>query len=200
MMLAAFASSSDRYARQRRRLSGFFAADRPGPERRSTQCGYVVSHRAHHARRQLSTARPARLPAHGEHQPERTDAVRARRESRTARSEPTRSRHQCAARRRGWPLRCIAEPYSAGRLQGDWWQLDPSTTRLLLRMVSADWNAEQDPTISIERVDKPMTRARPSAGELEQRLRQIPDRDAIHRDTVHRSRRATARSKASSTS
>jgi hypothetical protein len=58
--------------------------------------------------------------------------------------------------------------------RGDWWQLDPSTTRLMLRMVSADWGPEQDPTVAIERVDRPMTRARRTAVDLEQRLRQIP--------------------------
>ena len=68
----------------------------------------------------------------------------------------------------------LLSPVRPADYKGDWLQLDSSTTRLMLRMVSADWNAEQDPTISIERIDKPMTRARPSAGDLEQRLRQIP--------------------------
>jgi hypothetical protein len=62
---------------------------------------------------------------------------------------------------------------------GDWWQLEPTTTRLLLRMVSADWSKEQDPTISIERVDKPMTHSRRSAADLEQRLRQLPTATAF---------------------
>ena len=57
---------------------------------------------------------------------------------------------------------------------GDWWQLSPSTVRLLVRMVSSDWSKERDPTLSIERVDAPATRPRPSAAELEQRLRRMP--------------------------
>lgn len=56
----------------------------------------------------------------------------------------------------------------------DWWKLEATTSRLLLRMVSADWGREQDPTLSIERVDRPITRARPTAAELEARLRRLP--------------------------
>ncbi|MBK7249863.1 MAG: hypothetical protein IPI06_02885 [Gammaproteobacteria bacterium] len=56
---------------------------------------------------------------------------------------------------------------------GDWWQLDPAATQLLLRQVAYDWSKERDPTISIERVDAPPSRPRPSAAELEQRLRQL---------------------------
>jgi hypothetical protein len=58
--------------------------------------------------------------------------------------------------------------------RGDWWQLDPSTTRLLVRMVSADWQREEDPALSIERIDQPVERDRPAADDLEQRLRQLP--------------------------
>jgi hypothetical protein len=57
---------------------------------------------------------------------------------------------------------------------GDWWQLQPTTNKLLLRMVSSAWGEELDPTFSIERVDRPASRGRPSAAELEARLRQIP--------------------------
>ena len=31
---------------------------------------------------------------------------------------------------------------------GDWWQLDPGATRLMLRMVSADWGKEAEPTFA----------------------------------------------------
>jgi hypothetical protein len=57
---------------------------------------------------------------------------------------------------------------------GDWWQLDPGANRLLLRMVSADWGKEAEPTFSLERTDKPIGRPRPSAARLEQRLRMLP--------------------------
>jgi hypothetical protein len=57
---------------------------------------------------------------------------------------------------------------------GDWWKLEPTTNKLLLRMVSSDWGKELDPTFSIERVDLPASRGRPSAAQLEARLRQIP--------------------------
>lgn len=57
---------------------------------------------------------------------------------------------------------------------GDWWQLSPKTSRLLLRLVNSDWGHEKDPTISIERIDVPAPRPRPSAAELETRLRALP--------------------------
>lgn len=58
--------------------------------------------------------------------------------------------------------------------KGDWWQLDPHATRLMLRMVSADWGKEAEPTFAIERTDKPIGRPRPPAATLEQRLRALP--------------------------
>jgi hypothetical protein len=45
---------------------------------------------------------------------------------------------------------------------------------LMLRMVSADWSGEKSPTLSVERVDKPIGRLRPPAQVLEQRLRRLP--------------------------
>ncbi len=57
---------------------------------------------------------------------------------------------------------------------GDWWQLDPRAARLMLRMVSADWGNEAEPTFAIERTDKPAGRTRPSATTLEAKLRALP--------------------------
>lgn len=57
---------------------------------------------------------------------------------------------------------------------GDWRPLSPATTKLLLRMVSSNWALERDPTISIERLDRPVRRARLSAAVLEQQLRALP--------------------------
>ncbi|MCB2077439.1 MAG: DUF1214 domain-containing protein [Novosphingobium sp.] len=57
---------------------------------------------------------------------------------------------------------------------GDWWELNPAATRLMMRMVSSDWSGEESPTISIERTDKPVARPRPGAGQLEQKLRALP--------------------------
>ena len=46
---------------------------------------------------------------------------------------------------------------------GDWWELDAAASQLMIRLVSADWGREIEPTLSIERVDKPVRRPRPSA-------------------------------------
>jgi hypothetical protein len=56
---------------------------------------------------------------------------------------------------------------------GDWWKLEPTTNKLLLRMVSADWLGEADPTLSIERLDRPVGRKRPPAAQLEDQLRRL---------------------------
>jgi hypothetical protein len=61
-----------------------------------------------------------------------------------------------------------------GGYTGDWWKLEPTTTKLLLRMVSADWPREQSPTISIERLDIPAPRPRVPAAKLEAALRVLP--------------------------
>jgi hypothetical protein len=58
--------------------------------------------------------------------------------------------------------------------KGAWWPLLPTTNKLLLRFVSGDWDKDRDPTISIERVDKPMGRPRPTAADLRQRLERLP--------------------------
>lgn len=68
----------------------------------------------------------------------------------------------------------ILSPTRPAGYEGDWWALEPSTNRLLLRLVSSDWGRERDPTIAIERIDRPPQRQRPSAADLEQRLRSLP--------------------------
>ena len=53
----------------------------------------------------------------------------------------------------------------------DWWKLDPRAHALLLRLVSYDWSHERDPRLAIERLDCPAMRSRPTANNLEERLR-----------------------------
>lgn len=57
---------------------------------------------------------------------------------------------------------------------GDFWQLEPTTRRLMLRIVSSDWSAEEQPTVAIERIGAPMGRRRPSAADLTARLNGLP--------------------------
>lgn len=64
--------------------------------------------------------------------------------------------------------------------EGDFWQLEGQTRRLMLRIVSSDWSHEQQPTVTIERVRAPMGRRRPSAADLTARLKGLPQAiDAI---------------------
>ncbi|MCH2170480.1 DUF1214 domain-containing protein [Myxococcota bacterium] len=62
---------------------------------------------------------------------------------------------------------------------GDWWKTNPSSFRLMLRQVSSDWEKQKDPEISIERIDKPAEKPRPTARELEQRLHRLPQATAF---------------------
>jgi hypothetical protein len=67
----------------------------------------------------------------------------------------------------------ILSPTRPSGYTGDWWRLDPRTKLLALRQVASDWATERDPTISIERLDAPVMRPRPSAAELEARLERL---------------------------
>jgi hypothetical protein len=68
----------------------------------------------------------------------------------------------------------ILSPSRPEDYTGDWWQLDPTTNMLLVRMVSSEWGKEVEPTLSIERLDIPAARPRPAAAMLEANLRAIP--------------------------
>jgi hypothetical protein len=68
----------------------------------------------------------------------------------------------------------LVSPHRPQGHTGDWWELGPAATKLMLRMVSSDWTHERAPTVSIERVDIPMGRPRPTAAQLEHRLRALP--------------------------
>ncbi|HEX7858558.1 MAG TPA: hypothetical protein VF503_33145 [Sphingobium sp.] len=68
----------------------------------------------------------------------------------------------------------ILSPSKPDGYTGDWWPLDPTTNMLLVRMVGSEWGKEVEPTLSIERLDVPAPRPRPSAAVLEEKLRSIP--------------------------
>lgn len=68
----------------------------------------------------------------------------------------------------------ILSPTRPAGYSGEWWQLDPTTDMLLVRMVGSDWGNEVEPTLSIERLDAPASRPRPHAAVLEEKLRSIP--------------------------
>lgn len=61
---------------------------------------------------------------------------------------------------------------------GAWWKLEPQANGLVIRQVAADWVKERDPTIAIERLDKPTLRPRESAASLRRRL------DALGQETA----------------
>lgn len=67
----------------------------------------------------------------------------------------------------------VSETRPAG-YTGDWWELSPQASRLLMRLVSSDWGSEVQPTVTIERIDKPLGRGRVPAATLEARLKALP--------------------------
>lgn len=69
----------------------------------------------------------------------------------------------------------LLSPERPAGYAGDWWQLKPNTTQLLLRQVAFDWASERDPRIAIERMDRPVERPRPSAEDLQKRLDTLAD-------------------------
>jgi hypothetical protein len=69
----------------------------------------------------------------------------------------------------------ILSPVRPEGYAGDWWRLDPTSNALLVRMVGSHWGTEVEPTLSIERLDVPAPRPRPSAVVLEAKLRGIAD-------------------------
>jgi hypothetical protein len=57
---------------------------------------------------------------------------------------------------------------------GDWWQLDPNTEKLMLRQIASDWSCEIDTTIAIERLDVPAAKPRLSARAMSDNLAELP--------------------------
>jgi hypothetical protein len=68
----------------------------------------------------------------------------------------------------------ILSPKRPDGYAGDWWPLDPTTNRLLVRMVGSDWGKEVEPTLSIERIDIPAPRPRLLPDLLAARLKALP--------------------------
>jgi Protein of unknown function (DUF1214) len=58
---------------------------------------------------------------------------------------------------------------------GDWWELHEGATNILNRQISYDWVGEVDGRYGIERLDVPAIKPRPTAEELQQRLRGLPE-------------------------
>jgi hypothetical protein len=67
----------------------------------------------------------------------------------------------------------ILSPTRPEGYAGDWWELNPNTTSVMIRQVVYDLGKERDPTVAIERLDKPIQRPRPSPADLEHRLSRL---------------------------
>ncbi len=58
--------------------------------------------------------------------------------------------------------------------KGDWWKLDTKANYILVRQLSLDWLHENDARLAIDRLDQPSIKPRPTAQELDAKMRQIP--------------------------
>ena len=67
-------------------------------------------------------------------------------------------------------LLCAERPND---FSGNWLQLDPRARAIVLRQASYDWGRETDGRFAIERLDRPIGLARPSAAETARRLRRL---------------------------
>lgn len=64
----------------------------------------------------------------------------------------------------------LVSPERPAGYKGEWWKLEPTTGKLMVRLVSADWKREVDPTLSIERLDVPVERSRPTEPQVRDRI------------------------------
>ncbi len=55
---------------------------------------------------------------------------------------------------------------------GDWWELHPETTNINVRLIASNW-AETDARLSIERLDTPAIKPRPTPEEVQDNLKQV---------------------------
>ncbi|MDB5972342.1 MAG: hypothetical protein JWQ90_4792 [Hydrocarboniphaga sp.] len=67
----------------------------------------------------------------------------------------------------------ILSPARPENYSGNWLQLHPKATYLLLRQTSYDWIGEVDGRFSIERLDRAAAKPRPTAKSLDENLRQL---------------------------
>jgi len=58
---------------------------------------------------------------------------------------------------------------------GDWLYLDSRADTFSVRFVSDDWGHQKDPRLSIERLDRPSRKSRPTADEINRALAALPD-------------------------
>lgn len=56
---------------------------------------------------------------------------------------------------------------------GDWWELNPKATSLMVRQRSYDWVNEVDGRVAIERLDRPASRPRMSAADIAARMKEV---------------------------
>lgn len=68
----------------------------------------------------------------------------------------------------------ILSPERPQNYQGNWWKLEPGSVFILVRQRAYDWLNELDARLTIERLDVPARKPRPSAEELAERLKLLP--------------------------
>jgi hypothetical protein len=67
----------------------------------------------------------------------------------------------------------ILSPTRPADHKGEWWQLHPRTSCIMVRQISYDWINEIDARLAIERLDTPTVKPRAGVAELSENLRQL---------------------------
>jgi hypothetical protein len=66
----------------------------------------------------------------------------------------------------------VSSSRSAGHA-GDWWEITPDVSSLMLRSVSDEWGTHREPLVAITRLDGAARRARPDAEQVAARVRSV---------------------------
>ncbi|WP_417620234.1 DUF1214 domain-containing protein [Parasphingorhabdus sp.] len=69
----------------------------------------------------------------------------------------------------------IVSPERPAANGSDWWELKPGTSYIMVRLMYYDWANETAPRLTIDRLDTPVSRPRPTFYQLEERLKQIAE-------------------------
>jgi Protein of unknown function (DUF1214) len=73
----------------------------------------------------------------------------------------------------------VISPERPGDYKGDWWPLNGSCEKFMIRIVSCDWGVEREPRFGIARLDVDKAKGRPSIDALHHAFEEMPSIAAV---------------------
>jgi Protein of unknown function (DUF1214) len=73
----------------------------------------------------------------------------------------------------------VISPERPGDYKGDWWPLNGSCEKFMIRIVSCDWGVEREPRFGIARLDVDKAKGRPSVDALHHAFEEMPSIAAV---------------------